>query len=201
MIKFVCAFLFAVTGVFAESAKGENQQSAFKPNCEESLAKFEKAIQKKKFTVTVSDYDLADKHSADVLLISCVDFRLREEVESLMTKIFKLSDNYDEMALPGAALALVQKEHMSWVQTMEEVIGVLKKLHNIKHVIFLNHRGCGAFKVLNRIKSNASHEEETAAHKAVFTETRAQMKKSFPDLKVHTLLMGIDGVVENFPEE
>ncbi len=141
-----------------------------------------------------------NKSTASTLLISCVDFRLREETERLMSENLKLLNDYDEIALPGAALALTQHTYPDWNQTLEEVIGILKGLHHIKRIIFLDHRQCGAFKLLKGEASIATRDEETRTHKEVFKEARKIIQKEFPDLEVYTLLIGLDAMAENFKE-
>jgi hypothetical protein len=140
---------------------------------------------------------LEKKHEASTLLISCVDFRLREETDKLMETYLSLLDDYDEIALPGASLTLAQTKYPHWSKTVKDVIGLVEKLHKIKRVIFLDHRECGAYKLLYGKEHAATKEKETHSHKVAFEKARDLLKKEFPQLKVYTLLMGLDGVVEN----
>lgn len=166
---------------------------------DESEITFYNAIKKDYITVPISQHHLAHLNDASTLLVSCVDFRLRDETIKLMENVFKLQDQYDEVVIPGATLSLVQKEHSQhahWSKTIMEVVGLLKKLHNIKRVIFLDHLGCGAYKLIHGEEVVKTVEKETAAHKAVFKEAREIFAKHFPQLEIHTLLMGLDGKVE-----
>ena len=52
------------------------------------------------------------KRTASTLLISCVDFRLRDKTEKLMIEKFNLLDDYDEVTIPGASLALTKDSHL-----------------------------------------------------------------------------------------
>ena len=158
---------------------------------------FDELIQQSTIIVPVSNPELEKKHEASTLLISCVDFRLRDETDKLMESCLSLLDDYDEIALPGASLALVQTKYPHWSKTVRDLIGLIEKLHNIKRVIFLDHRGCGAYKLLQGKEHAATREKETHSHKVVFDKAREILKKEFPKLKVYTLLMGLDGVVEN----
>ena len=45
---------------------------------------FDELIQRSTIIVPVSSPDLEKKHEASTLLISCVDFRLRDEIDKLM---------------------------------------------------------------------------------------------------------------------
>jgi hypothetical protein len=106
-------------------------------------------------------------------------------------------DDYDEVSLPGASLAFVETSKNHWGQTIEEIIGVLKTLHNIKNVIFIDHMGCGAYKLMKGDAVMKTKDTERAAHLEEFKKARKKMQEKFPDLHVYTFLMGLDGVVEN----
>jgi carbonic anhydrase-like protein len=159
---------------------------------------FEESIQKNQFIVPVSESDLKERKDASTLLISCVDFRLRHETEALMRSKLHLLDDYDEVAMPGASLALVQTDHPHWAQTLEDIVALVEKLHNIKRIILLDHRDCGAYKLLKGGKYTKTKEIETASHKETLLEAQKILEKKFPNLKVYTMLIGLDGVVENF---
>jgi hypothetical protein len=167
------------------------------PNKAIDKKNFEEIIQQSTFRVDVSAPNLDKKHETSTLLVSCVDFRLRDETDKLMEKHLFLMDDYDEIALPGASLALVQTKYPHWNKTLKDLIGLIEKLHHIKRVIFLDHRGCGAYNLLQGKEHAATPEKETHSHKAVLDRAREILKKDFPKLKVYTLLMGLDGVVEN----
>ena len=120
----------------------------FLSNCSSFESSFDKQMKKEFIMVPLSSNNLADMKKASTLLVSCIDFRLRDETSNLMENIFELSDQYDEVAIPGAALALVQQEGnlAHWGKTLIDIIEIAQQLHDIKRVIFLDHRGCGAYK-------------------------------------------------------
>jgi len=155
---------------------------------------------KKVIKVEVSKEHLKTLNEASTLLISCVDFRLIDETEKLMKKL-GLEDNFDKVSLPGASLALVNDKYTYWGQTIEDTIGILQKLHNIKQIIFLDHRECGAYKMLIGQEYLETREKETTAHAETLNKARKVIKEKFPQLKVYTFLMGLDGVVEQIYEE
>ena len=157
---------------------------------------FEKAIKLDQLKVYVH-HESAKRRYTDTLLISCVDFRFRSAIEDLMCEVLHLTDNYDEVVLPGASLSLVEKIYPDWERTLEEVIEVLQKLHHIKQIIFLDHRDCSAYKLIKGEKSVSTKACETKTHAEVFKEVRKIMHKKFPELKIYTLLIGLDGVVDN----
>ncbi|RTK92436.1 MAG: hypothetical protein EKK61_04490 [Rickettsiales bacterium] len=137
---------------------------------------------------------------ASTLVVSCVDFRLRDEIADLLTNKLGLKDDYDEVALPGASLAFVESSKEHWGETITDIIGLLKDLHKIKRVIFVDHLGCGAYKVLKGNDILKTVEIEKASHLETFQTARKKLKQHFPDLDVHTFLMDLDGNVENIHE-
>lgn len=156
---------------------------------------FEQSISKP-IKIDISSAKLSKMHKASTLLISCVDFRLRDETEKLMRVNFGLLDDYDEVVMPGASLALVSPNHPHWKQTVEDIIEVLKKLHHVKRVILLDHRDCGAYKLIMGHEHTKNHESETKMHHEVLSQAKSAIETKFPQLKVYTLLLGLDGVVE-----
>ena len=95
---------------------------------------------KQDLKVQISNSSLAKLHEASTLLVSCVDFRLRNETEDLMNETLGLVDDYDEVVFPGASLALVTDTHRHWGKSMEEIIALLEKLHHIKRVVLSRNR-------------------------------------------------------------
>lgn len=161
---------------------------------------FEQAIQKDSFKIEPSKIDLEKMNNASTLVIGCVDFRLRDEMEKLLREHLHLLDSYNELNLPGASLAFVESTKPHWGQTIEEIIGLVRDLHQVKQVIFIDHMGCGAYRILKGDEVMKTKETERAAHLEEFKKARAKMKEKFPELKVHTLLMHLDGKVENIKE-
>ncbi|WP_341790114.1 carbonic anhydrase [Rickettsia endosymbiont of Polydrusus tereticollis] len=150
---------------------------------------------KETLKVTVSNEHLRTLNTASTLLISCVDFRLQSETVEFMNKLNLLED-YDQVSLPGSSLALVNDQYPYWGKTIEDVIDTLQKLHNIKQVIFLDHRECGAYKLLVGAEYLATPQKETDIHTETLNKARKVINEKFPNLKVYTFLMGLDGKIE-----
>jgi hypothetical protein len=164
------------------------------------VSKFDKAMESEQFFIDLNHDDLENHLYTDTLLVSCVDFRFRGENSKMMNQIFNLTGDYDEVALPGSSLALVEKSYPDWGKSLVDVMNLLKKIHRIKRVIFLDHRDCGAYRFIKGAEAVSTKEKETETHKEVFKEVRLFMKNNFPELKVYTLLIGLDGVIENIKE-
>ncbi len=134
-------------------------------------------------------------HTAPHLLVTCMDFRLRDEVEKFMELRFG-PDQYDELTLPGASLGALNAEFPHWRQTFEDVVKLSVELHNTTRIIFLDHRNCGAYKKIKGAACCDERAQETLAHAEQFHAVRALLRDKFPTLRVETLIMGLDGQVE-----
>lgn len=188
ILKNTAKFLFKISRTFEALAIAKDSKI------------FEETIKRDEFKVNMTYDNLEERIYTDNLLVSCVDFRFRCEIDRLMRDVLHVSGDYDEIALPGSSLALVEESFPDWGKTMDEVIGVLQNIHHIKRVIFLDHRDCGAYKLIKGEQSICTKEKETETHAAVFKKVRKYMQDRFPELEIYTLLIGLDGIVENIKE-
>jgi hypothetical protein len=159
-------------------------------------SKFQQAIKAGTIKVNISKTNLEELHEASTLVVSCVDFRLRDEVANLCNIHLGLLDDYDEIALPGAALGLDAPQYAHWKRTIHDVVDLLRDLHHIEKIVLIDHRGCGAYKLLKGKEAVSTKDKEYQEHKKVLWQVKSQLKAKFPKLEVYTLLMGLDGVVE-----
>jgi hypothetical protein len=134
-------------------------------------------------------------HVAPYLVVSCMDFRLRDELEKFM-ELRVGPDQYDEIVLPGASLGVFNAKYPHWEKTFEDIVRLSLKLHKITTIIFIDHRDCGAYKMLEGENCCDTKAKETHAHAVQFEAVRKLLKEKFPHLKVETLIMGLDGQVE-----
>ncbi len=72
------------------------------------------------------------------------------------------------------------------------------QLHNIKKVIVVNHRDCGAAKIAYGEAKVATRQAETETHREALAEFKKQMKERLPQLAVETGLMDLKGKIEMF---
>lgn len=166
----------------------------------EGVSSFDDAIKQDVYQLPDITPNQEKMHEASTLLVSCIDFRLRDETTKFMSDILHLENDYDEFVIPGASVAFVEKKYSDWGSTLKDVIGLVQDIHKVKRVIFLDHYKCGAYKLLRDPKHLASHEAELAEHKIVFKEVRQKMKELFPKIEVYTLIMDLDGKVENIKD-
>lgn len=133
--------------------------------------------------------------NTEALLLSCMDFRLVDETERYMTGR-GLRDKYDHVILAGASLGALTDKYPAWNQTFWEHLGVAIQLHHIQKVMVLDHRDCGAYKVVLGEDFSKDRAKETAIHAEKLRALRKQIIAKHPKLEVELLLMGLDGKVE-----
>lgn len=134
-------------------------------------------------------------HTAKALVITCMDFRLIDDaVYFLNSKGY--NNNYDELILAGASLGYNQTKYESWRKTVDDHIGLAKKLHHIKEIIVIDHMDCGAYRIFYN-KPKLSREEEMILHKENFDKFKKLIEKAYPELVVSTYLMDINGKLIN----
>ncbi len=131
----------------------------------------------------------------DALLLSCMDFRLLDEIERYMSGR-GLRDKYDHVILAGASLGAITEKYPAWNQTFWEHLDIAIKLHNIREVIVMDHRDCGAYKVILGAEHTKDANVERNTHATHLKKLKNMIKEKYPQLEVETLLMALDGKVE-----
>lgn len=139
--------------------------------------------------------------STDALLISCMDYRLIDNVSDYMQNQRHMKEKYDYVVLAGGSLGAENSEFPAWGTTFWQHLETAIALHHIHEVMIMDHRNCGAYKViLNKDfpeNPNAQQlKEETAVHKEHLDALAKDVHKKYPALEVETLLMDLDGKVE-----
>jgi carbonic anhydrase len=131
----------------------------------------------------------------DALLLSCMDYRLTGATTQYMADR-QMAGKYDHVILAGAALGAKTDQFPDWGRTFWQHLQVAIDLHHISKVVILDHRDCGAYKVILGKDLAANPQEELAAHAAPMRALRTDIAGKHPKLAVELLLMGLDGKVE-----
>jgi carbonic anhydrase len=129
------------------------------------------------------------------LAITCIDYRLVDDAVRFFDGK-KLTNDYDQVSLAGASLAAVSDKFPESNAAFWSHIGIAKQLHNIKKVIVLDHRDCGAFKVAYGKDYKGEGAAETVQHKTVMQQVKDRLAKTHPDLASEFYLMALDGSAE-----
>jgi hypothetical protein len=138
---------------------------------------------------------------AQALVLNCMDFRLVDEgVQYFNAR--GLRNNYDQVILAGASIGALGKLGPEWAATFWKHVDTAIALHKIEKLIVLDHRDCGAYKIVFGADSIADREIETALHRSQMILLREELRKRQPSLGFEGALMGLNGWVENlFPGE
>jgi carbonic anhydrase len=133
----------------------------------------------------------------EAMVLSCIDPRFQDLVNKQQARN-GLSGKYSAFTVAGASIGVVAPAFKEWHKTFWENLGASVQLHNIKKVIVVNHRDCGAAKIAYGDAKVANAAVETATHQAALMEFRQQLKEKHPNLAVQLGLMSLDGNLEQF---
>jgi len=103
-----------------------------------------------------------------------------------------------QFTIAGAAIAAEAEAFETWHQTFWDNLAASIELHQIKRVIAIDHRDCGAARIAYGAASVASSSAETDTHKQVMAAFRKDVQGRHPRLGVETGLMALDGRMEMF---
>src|SRR5688572_12637156 len=130
--------------------------------------------------------------ATEALLLSCMDYRLMDDIERYMSGR-GLRDKYDHVVLAGASLGAITDKYPAWNQTFWEHLDIAISLHAIHSVIVMDHRDCGAYKVILGTQSVADPKIEKETHTTQLKQLKGLINKKHPKLSVELLLMSLDG--------
>ena len=129
------------------------------------------------------------------MVLSCMDPRFQPIVYNYLKKK-KLIGKYSAFTLAGSAIGVTASKFKKWHKTFWDNIDTSIKLHKIKKLIVINHRDCGAAKIING-KKEFNRANETKIHKNSFLKLRKLFKKKYPKLTIELKLISLNQKVEN----
>lgn len=133
----------------------------------------------------------------EAMILACIDPRLQEPVHAYAQKQ-GLSGKYSQFVIAGAAIGAVAPPFKDWHKAFWDNLAVSVELHNIKKIIAIDHRDCGAAKIAYGDAKVANKDIETETHKAALAQFREEAKQRQPKLAVETGLMALDGSIMTF---
>src|SRR6185295_14244575 len=131
----------------------------------------------------------------EAMVLGCIDPRLQEPVRRYTAKRH-LTGKYSQFVIAGAAIGVVAEPFKDWHKAFWDNLATSIQLHNIKKVIAIDHRDCGAAKIAYGDAKVADPKIETETHRAALAEFRKQVGQKHPGLGVETGLMAVNGKFE-----
>ena len=136
------------------------------------------------------------KSNYKAMVLSCIDPRFQPIVYNYLKKK-KLMGKYSSFTIAGSALGVTANRFKKWHKVFWENFDTSVKLHNIKKLIVINHRDCGAAKIING-KKEFSTINETKVHKTSFQKLKKIFKKKYPRLKLELKLVSLNKKIQNY---
>ena len=130
------------------------------------------------------------------MVLSCIDPRFQSIVYKHL-KSKTLNGKYSAFTIAGASIGVTANKFKKWHKVFWDNIDTSIKLHKIKKLIVINHRDCGAAKIING-KKDFSKINETDIHRSSFQKIKKIFKKKYPKLKIELKLISLSKKIENF---
>lgn len=141
-------------------------------------------------TSKIKTQDQTTATSAQCFLVTCMDFRLIDDIGKFMDKE-GYNNNYDQFILAGSSLGFTQEKFPHWTQSLMDHMGIGLALHDFREIIFIDHIDCGAFKKFYpEIKSR---EDEVPLHEKHMQMARDRLAVKFPKFNFKGYLMNLHG--------
>jgi carbonic anhydrase len=135
---------------------------------------------------------LAAEGNYEAMILACIDPRFQEPVFAYAQKN-GLVGKYSQFVIAGAAIGVVAPKFADWHKAFWDNLAATIQLHQIKKVIAIDHRDCGAAKIAYGDGSIATPDKENETHRKALAEFRKEVAKRQPKLAVETGLMALDG--------
>ena len=136
------------------------------------------------------------KSNYKAMVLSCMDPRFQPIIFNYLKKK-KLNGKYSSFTIAGSAIGVTANKFKKWHKTFWDNLDTSIKLHKIKKLIVINHRDCGAAKIVNG-KRNLKKMDETEIHKKTFMKVKKIFKKKYPNLSIELKIISLNKKVENF---
>jgi carbonic anhydrase len=136
------------------------------------------------------------KSNYKAMVLSCIDPRFQPIVYNYLRKK-KLSGKYSSFTIAGSAVGITANKFKRWHKIFWDNFETSVKLHNIKKLIVINHRDCGAAKIING-KKEFSDMNETKVHKNSFKKIKKIFRKKYPKLSIELKIISLNSKVEIF---
>lgn len=131
----------------------------------------------------------------EAMLVNCVDPRVTTSSLLHMSSI-GMRDRYSQFTIAGGPIGAVHQRFTPWHVAFWDNLDVSVQLHNIKRVVAMTHRDCGAAKIAFGDAAVATRQAETAAHADALRAFAAEVRRRQPALVVAAGIMDLNGTVD-----
>ena len=130
------------------------------------------------------------------MVLSCIDPRFQSKVFNYLKKR-KLGGKYSSFTIAGAAVGITNKNFKKWNKTFIENLSTSIQLHKINRLIVINHKDCGAAKLVNG-KNQFNEFNENKIHEESFKKLKKILNKKFPKIYLEFYLMNLKSSMKRF---
>jgi len=130
----------------------------------------------------------------EMLLLTCMDFRLVDDIETYMNAR-GLKDKYDHVVLAGASLGALNDRFPAWSEVFWQHLDLAIELHEVHRVMLLDHRDCGAYRMILGEAAVKDPDTELKSHVKQLYALRSAILAKHPHMEVEIGLMALDGAV------
>ena len=131
----------------------------------------------------------------EAMLVNCIDPRVTTPSWVYMAER-GYKDLYSQFVIAGGPIGVVSPKFASWHEPFWDNLAITMQLHNIKRVIGLTHRDCGAAAVAYGDAVKTDRAFETKVNIEALGAFRGEVAKRQPKLAVETGIMALNGAVE-----
>jgi len=138
---------------------------------------------------------LAVDKGYEAMLVKCIDPRFTTNTWTYMSSR-GWQNLYSQFNIAGGPIGVVAPVFADWHKTYWDNLKITYDLHEVKRVVAITHRDCGAAVVAYgpRIKTDLAF--ETQMHRQALFAFRDEVKKRYSDLAVELGIMDLNGAVE-----
>jgi hypothetical protein len=131
----------------------------------------------------------------EAMLVKCIDPRFTTDVWNYMTSR-GWQNLYSQFNIAGGPIGVVAPAFAKWHETFWDNLAISVKLHNVKRVVGITHRDCGAAAAAygDRVKTDRTYEIEM--HTMALRTFRTEVEKRQPQVEVELGVMALGGAVE-----
>ena len=130
----------------------------------------------------------------EMLLLTCMDFRLTGAVDTYM-EARGLAGKFDHVILAGASLGALNDRFPAWAEVFWAHLDLAIQLHDVHRVMIIDHRDCGAYKMILGEATVKDADTELKTHVKQLYALRSAIQTRKPGMEVEIGLMDLQGRV------